>query len=77
MNWSRCIICQKAPIRGVLKNTRAQKVSDEQYLEKFKNLYNNLHKLWDAGVPLPQVLLPKTLMAQKIFEKSALWHHCC
>ena len=78
VNWQRCIICQKAPVRGVLKNTKNEKgKSDEEHLEKFKNLHNNLHSLWNAGVPLPKVLLPKTVTAQTMFEKTALWHHCC
>ena len=78
INWSRCIICQKAPLIGVLTNTKNKKGnSDEQHLQRFKNLYDNLHKLWDAVVPLPKVLLPKTLTAQTMFEKSALWHTCC
>ena len=68
----------KSKLIGVLTNTKNKKGnSDEQHLQRFKNLYDNLHKLWDAGVPLPKVLLPKTLTAQTMFEKSALWHTCC
>ena len=60
----------KSKLIGVLTNTKNKKGnSDEQHLQRFKNLYDNLHKLWDAGVPLPKVLLPKTLTAQTMFEK--------
>ena len=78
MNWSRCIICQKAPRTGVLTNTKKEKGStDAINLAKFENLYENLHKLWDAGLELTKVLTPKTLTAQMMFDNNALWHRCC
>ena len=71
VNWQRCIICQKAPVRGVLKNTKNEKgKSDEEHLEKFKNLHNNLHRLWNAGVPLPKVPLPKLSLHKQCLKKQ-------
>ena len=78
VNWQKCIICQKSPRTGVLTNPKNEKgKSDAENLAKFQNLHNNLHKLWNAGLSLPKVLLPKTLGAETMYEKNCVWHRCC
>ena len=78
VNWSKCIICGTWRVAEVLRCPKSSRGhTEEEQLEHYEKVRKNIHILWDKGIPLPSVTLPRTLTAKSMYDNSAKWHIPC
>ena len=78
VNWEKCLICGAKRFGEALRCIRSsRRHNEEEQLEVYAQIHRNIHLLWDKGVPLPSVSMPKTLTAKSMFDNSGKWHHYC
>ena len=81
VDWTRCILCQTKLRIGIesyqLICPKSGKGATEIEHGFYENIHNKIHQLWNAGIPLAEVKMPKELTAETMFQNDAKWHRQC
>ena len=78
IDWARCVLCGSRRLSERLRCPKTSKGStDVERLEFYAKIHRNIHLLWDKGILLPAVKMPKHLTVQSLFDNSAKWHDKC